>query len=168
MKSENILIEDSYSCQSCQKTFNRSYTKISPNVWPVCSKICEFRVIHKFLKNSGLSDENLEFMQQIALNVGKIESFDRRTAIYDITKFYANKGLSSIKLLKREGTKGQGQKTRDKNLDRRDKGQGFPPYYIGGLSLSLSQLSEDSNSDSCPSFRKVKINKNDGRLEKWF
>lgn len=87
-----------YSCQHCGCLFESPETDIVPNLYPVCSSSCKFRILY-FWINLLSNDETLSLMHQIVLKNPKNYEFKRNQALFDITKRYAKHNLSSIKIL---------------------------------------------------------------------
>lgn len=152
-----VKLKNTYTCQGCYNTFSSSAgLMFEQDVWPICCKKCEFKVMYRLLKKCEFSDENLEFMAKNTKFYDKNQDFTRHKALFAICKYYINLGLSNIKYL---GTKDKDKKTGTKSCPQnRDKKQGhYPP--IGGMSFVPKD--QNLNSQFVPK-------SSSGGLQKWF
>jgi len=157
MKIEHIKVKNTYTCQGCHNTFI-SYGDLifEQDVWPVCCKQCEFKVIYKLLKKCEFSDKNLEFMAKNTKFYDQKQEFIRHKALFAICKHYANIGLANIKYLgTKDKDKNQGTNKRPKS---RDKFKGHTPLIRG---MSFVPCPKSPNSQFVPK-------SNSGDLQKWF
>lgn len=150
-------IKNEYTCQSCKNTFisTRDF-KIEQDIWPVCSKKCEFKVIYMLINKCEFSNENLEFMAKNSRFYDEKQEFDRHKALFAIYKYYSNIGLSNIKYI---GTLDKDKKIGTKMCPKnRDKIRDITPLR-GVCPLSLLT---DSTKPS------LSLTSNSGGLQKWF
>lgn len=130
-----------YTCQYCGLEFKTTKDfRIEPQIRPVCSSECKFSVIFRFIKNSGLTDKELELMHKNTLKNPKMKGFNKNLAIYEISKHYAKWDLSSIKFFR---TKGQEKGQEDKSLTLGQRDNKTPPTLVGGCPLSCPTLTLD-------------------------
>lgn len=160
MKINSIIPCNSYTCQVCSLDFfvrpNEEFI-INPGISPLCSKRCVFRLYYKFF--SEYSKKQLIDLS-IVLKIEKINglsplspNLDRNVLIFTVTKKYPKLSFSSINNL---GTKGQGQKNRDKNGLKGQRDRDNNPLCNKGLSLFVPS----------PNFSNAPKSK--GGLSKWF
>jgi len=157
MKIQEVIPKSTYTCQCCDNTFvSYGDLKIETNIWPVCSKKCEFKVIYKLLKMCELSDENLGIMAKNTKVYNVNQPFTRHNALFAICKYYSKIGLSNIKCL---WTLDMDKKIRTKRCPHNmDKSNGhYPP--IGGMSnVHMDQTSKNE----------FVHKSSEGGLQKWF
>jgi len=149
--------KNTYTCQGCYNPFiSTPDLTCEQDIWPVCCKQCEFKVIYRLLKKCDFSDENLEFMAKNTKFYDEKQEFTRHKALFAICKYYANIGLANIKYL---GTKDKDKKIGTNTCpNNRDKLKGHHPP-IGGMSFVPKD--QTNNSQFVPNY-------GSGGLQKWF
>jgi len=131
MKEKGVILLNEYTCQGCQQLFKtKEDYKIEWGFWPVCSKRCEFKVIYNFIKKQDFDDNTLLEMWKIATKNDNIEELDKKSALFDISRFYVKQGLANIKFIIGSG---QTIVQRDKELTSGTSGQETPPYIYKGV-----------------------------------
>lgn len=160
MKIIEVKITPIYSCQYCGKEFESSKDfVISPNFYPVCSHKCGFNVIYQFIKKQEFSSEMLEFMAKKAGFSSKTGEFNRQKAIFAISKFYKNRGLSTLKFIL---GKGQTSVPMDKNLSKGQRDNNCVCIYTHNVPCLVPLNSEGQKSNLVPS------GDFEGGLNQWF
>ncbi len=165
MKILEVTPKDYYTCQFCGNSFISNSGKpliIEQGFYPVCSFKCGFMVIFTYIQNQEYSNENLEIMLKIIGKNDEIQDFDRKTAIYSISKYYAKLGLANIKFI---GTSDKDKKTETRNLTSETRDKISPPMLIGGMSLSCPCFENGSSMNPCP----IIFDENSKKeVKKWF
>lgn len=158
MKVEEVILGYTYSCQICGRDFVCGYTRIEPNWHPVCSRKCNFLAIYRFIQKQEFGAKILELWLKILHLDTKNEEFTLQNAEFRVTKFFINKGLSSVDLI---GTRDK-TKMRQTNSDNEGtKGQHFPPYEIGGVvPVPVPKFEKNEGTNLVP--------KTKAGLQKWF
>ena len=98
MKVIDIMINPSYSCNVCNKTF-RVKEELNLNFLVICSKKCEFMFIYRLIQKQGYTIDNIK---QLLKCIEKDKGMENKTShflIYELTKYYHKIGLSNIKHL---------------------------------------------------------------------
>lgn len=122
----SVNIPNIYSCNICSKEFESEDLDLS--FLAICSAKCRFKAIYYLIKNMGYSKENYREMLKIINKEIPNNEFKENLAIYELTKYYFNKGLSNIKHL------GSRLKAMAQGSTNSPKAQGStktPPIYRG-------------------------------------
>lgn len=159
MREISFKIQNSYTCQFCQRSFltSQDYV-IEEGFFPVCSSKCGFRLIFNFIKKQEFSDEILLKMSEDLPKNKENSVFNRQNVIFELSKYYLNKGLSNIKFLL---GKGQSIVPRDKNLSKGQRDNIFVCIYYTQCPLSCPIIDSENMGQALS--HPIKRG-----LEKWF